>query len=279
MRCAICEKWSDAPDGAEEQESLMADLEVQIGARSYRVACENGQEEHLRAVADRLRQEAALLTAQFGALSETRLLLMAGLLVVDRLRALEGRAGEAAALAETLAGVRSDLVDAAARGEALSAGEAEASAEAARLRVEVERALAARARAQDELESARLRSAVPNPADELARDAAAQAIARAAALEDEVAGLRAAMAELEAEAEAAKAAAEAAADAAGEDFADAAERAALRDRAAAAEHRNAVLSDHLEAAEGAAAESARALEEATRRIRVLIGDIEDGEAA
>ena len=40
-----------------------------------------------------------------------------------------------------------------------------------------------------------------------------------------------------------------------------------------------VLSDHLEAAEGAAAESARALEEATRRIRVLIGDIEDGEAA
>lgn len=253
----------------------MADLEVQIGARSYRVACENGQEEHLRAVADRLRQEAALLTAQFGALSETRLLLMAGLLVVDRLRALEGRAGEAAALAETLAGVRSDLVDAAARGEALSAGEAEASAEAARLRVEVERALAARARAQDELESARLRSAVPNPADELARDAAAQAIARAAALEDEVAGLRAAMAELEAEAEAA----EAAADAAGEDFADAAERAALRDRAAAAEHRNAVLSDHLEAAEGAAAESARALEEATRRIRVLIGDIEDGEAA
>jgi len=273
MRCAICEKWSDAPDGAEEQESLMADLEVQIGARSYRVACENGQEEHLRAVADRLRQEAALLTAQFGALSETRLLLMAGLLVVDRLRALEGRAGEAAALAETLAGVRSDLVDAAARGEALSAGEAEASAEAARLRVEVERALAARARAQDELESARLRSAVPNPADELARDAAAQAIARAAALEDEVAGLRAAMAELEAEA------AEAAADAAGEDFADAAERAALRDRAAAAEHRNAVLSDHLEAAEGAAAESARALEEATRRIRVLIGDIEDGEAA
>lgn len=261
----------------------MADLEVQIGARSYRVACENGQEEHLRAVADRLRQEAALLTAQFGALSETRLLLMAGLLVVDRLRALEGRAGEAAALAETLAGVRSDLVDAAARGEALSAGEAEASAEAARLRVEVERALAARARAQDELESARLRSAVPNPADELARDAAAQAIARAAALEDEVAGLRAAMAELEAEAEAAEAAAEAAADAAadaaGEDFADAAERAALRDRAAAAEHRNAVLSDHLEAAEGAAAESARALEEATRRIRVLIGDIEDGEAA
>ena len=253
----------------------MADLEVQIGARSYRVACENGQEEHLRAVADRLRQEAALLTAQFGALSETRLLLMAGLLVVDRLRALEGRAGEAAALAETLAGVRSDLVDAAARGEALSAGEAEASAEAARLRVEVERALAARARAQDELESARLRSAVPNPADELARDAAAQAIARAAALEDEVAGLRAAMAELEAEAEAA----EAAADAAGEDFADAAERAALRDRAAAAEHRNAVLSDHLEAAEGAAAESGRALEEATRRIRVLIGDIEDGEAA
>ena len=81
-----------------------------------------------------------------------------------------------------------------------------------------------------------------------------------------------------------------------------AELAALRDRVAAAEHRNALLSEQIEAAEeraallsgrlqaaeaqapGAAAgdesgaEAAKALEEATRRIRVLIGDIEEGAA-
>ena len=81
----------------------MAHLEVQIGARSYRVACEDGQEPHLAAVAERLQQEAKVLSKQFGALPETRLLLMSGLLIADRLKSVEAQVEQAAALAPRLA--------------------------------------------------------------------------------------------------------------------------------------------------------------------------------
>ncbi|MFT6772796.1 MAG: cell division protein ZapA [Paracoccaceae bacterium] len=244
----------------------MADLEVQIGTRSYRVACENGQEPHLAAVADRLRQEASVLTAQFGTLPETRLLLMSGLLVADRLHTVEARAAEAAAIAPRLAAAEAQLAEAADRVTELTGELAQASADTHALRGETERALAARARAQDALDVAQTSGR---------GDAAAAE--RIADLEAELAALRNWASERLGDGP------DDAASARHEDVDDeatsAAERDALRDRIAAAEHRNAVMSDQLDAAEEAAAESARALEEATRRIRVLIGDIEDGVAA
>ncbi|MGG7565751.1 cell division protein ZapA [Rhodovulum sp. DZ06] len=243
----------------------MADLEVQIGARKYRVACEDGQEPHLEAVAARLRQEADALLSQFSNLSETRLLLMSGLLVADRLRAVEAQGKEASRLSAKLGEVEAREQALEAEKSRLSADLAETMLEMERLRVDAERAASARDRLQDELEA--LKSGAAGGAD----------AARLEALEKENARLRAGEPEAAA----------------------AAEIAALRDRIAAAEHRNALLSDQIEASEAEidglkaraqaaearaeaggdpadAAEAARALEEATRRIRVLIGDIEEG---
>jgi cell division protein ZapA len=69
----------------------MASVDVEIAARRYSVACRDGEEEQLRAVAaivDRKAQDAA---AALGSLSETRQLLYASLLLADELR--ERRSG------------------------------------------------------------------------------------------------------------------------------------------------------------------------------------------
>jgi cell division protein ZapA len=234
----------------------MADLEVQIGARSYRVACEDGQEPHLAAVADRLRQEAQMLSKQFGILPEARLLLMAGLLVADRLQSVEARVVDAAALTARLEEADASAAKLAKDNARLTEDFAQASVGVAASRAETERALAARACAED--------GAVA------AREAAATRLSDAPET-------RAAVAEIEAlTRQNAELRARTGASA---DAAAAAERAALRERVAAAEHRNAVLADQLEAAEGAWAETAAALEDAARRIQVLIGGVEEGRAA
>ncbi len=69
----------------------MANIEVEVAGRRYDVACRDGEEEHLRALAavvDRRAQDAA---AAVGGLTETRQLLFAALLIADDLK--ETRAG------------------------------------------------------------------------------------------------------------------------------------------------------------------------------------------
>jgi len=64
----------------------MAAVEVEIAARRYSVACRDGEEAHLRAVAaivDRKAQEAA---EALGNLSESRQLLYASLLLADEVK-------------------------------------------------------------------------------------------------------------------------------------------------------------------------------------------------
>jgi cell division protein ZapA len=65
----------------------MAEIEIRVGGRPYRMACEDGQEAHLRNVAAHLDAEATSLKGAFGDLSEMRMLLMAGVMVADKLEA------------------------------------------------------------------------------------------------------------------------------------------------------------------------------------------------
>lgn len=67
----------------------MPELEVMIGGRPFRVACQDGEEHFLRAAAQMLDAEAQPLVSQLGRLPETRLLLMAGLMLADRTAAVE----------------------------------------------------------------------------------------------------------------------------------------------------------------------------------------------
>ena len=81
----------------------MAEQTVTIGGRDFRVACQPGEEEFLRAAAAMLDAEAQTIVAQGGRMPEARMLLMAGLLLADRIASVEDQlrvATEALALRE-----------------------------------------------------------------------------------------------------------------------------------------------------------------------------------
>lgn len=63
----------------------MAQVSVTINARNFKIACEDGQEAHLAMLAEYLSGKVGELVAEVGQIGDTRLLLMAGLLVADEL--------------------------------------------------------------------------------------------------------------------------------------------------------------------------------------------------
>jgi cell division protein ZapA len=73
----------------------MPNIIVTVGGRQFEVACQEGEESFLKAAAEVLDSEAKMLTDQAGRLSESRLLLMAGLMLADKTVALEEAAGSA----------------------------------------------------------------------------------------------------------------------------------------------------------------------------------------
>lgn len=74
----------------------MAQINVQIGGRSYPLACRDGGEPHLMALTADLAGRADRLVESLGTMSEARLLLMTALMVADELHDL--RAGKAPAV-------------------------------------------------------------------------------------------------------------------------------------------------------------------------------------
>jgi cell division protein ZapA len=58
---------------------------VTINARQFRMACEDGQEDHLRQLAKELDERIGALRGQFGEIGDARLTVMAALMVADEL--------------------------------------------------------------------------------------------------------------------------------------------------------------------------------------------------
>jgi cell division protein ZapA len=73
----------------------MADVELSIGGRAYKLACRDGEEAELRAAASLLDSRVTALMQAHGAIAEPRLLLMAALIVAGEL--LERKASDARA--------------------------------------------------------------------------------------------------------------------------------------------------------------------------------------
>lgn len=63
----------------------MATVVTTINGRQYRLACEDGQEEHLRSLAAGLEERINDLRGKFGEIGDTRLTVMAALMVADEL--------------------------------------------------------------------------------------------------------------------------------------------------------------------------------------------------
>jgi cell division protein ZapA len=107
----------------------VAQVSVSINGRNYRIACDDGQEEHLVRLAGFVDERVADLVAAVGQIGDTRLMVMASLLIADELsdayaeltQAQEKRNAVAVAPgeAEAVAGAVEALAE---RIEALAAG-------------------------------------------------------------------------------------------------------------------------------------------------------------
>ncbi len=80
----------------------MAQVNVTINGRQFRMACEDGEEEHLLALASELDTRISGLRTKFGEIGDTRLTVMAAITVADELAEAAARItrleGEIAAL-------------------------------------------------------------------------------------------------------------------------------------------------------------------------------------
>jgi cell division protein ZapA len=69
----------------------MAEVSVTINGRVYRMACDPGQEDHLARLGRELDQRIAQLRESFGEIGDTRLAVMAAIMVADELAELKRR--------------------------------------------------------------------------------------------------------------------------------------------------------------------------------------------
>jgi len=69
----------------------MAQINVTINGRQFRMACENGEEARLTRLAEELDGRIRLLRASFGEIGDTRLTVMAALALADELSEVKER--------------------------------------------------------------------------------------------------------------------------------------------------------------------------------------------
>lgn len=95
----------------------MASVNATIAGRQFRLACEDGQEDHLQTLARDIDQRIENLRKQFGEIGDTRLTVMAALMVADE---LSEAAHNMRRMEEELNGLRDARVVAADRAKAAS---------------------------------------------------------------------------------------------------------------------------------------------------------------
>ncbi len=88
----------------------MPEVNVEIAGKKYRMACEEGQEEHLLALAAEFDRRVGGFKDGFGEIGDARLTVMAGIAVLDEL----------AEATRTIAALRQDVADLTAAGEELT---------------------------------------------------------------------------------------------------------------------------------------------------------------
>ena len=88
----------------------MPEVNVDINGRKYRMACEEGQEQHLLDLAERFNQHIDSFKGTFGEIGDNRLTVMAGIAVLDELAEAERK----------IAALKQDVANLTQAGEALS---------------------------------------------------------------------------------------------------------------------------------------------------------------
>ena len=78
----------------------MAQVDVSVNGQSYRIACEDGQEDRLVDLAAMVDEKVSDLVNQIGQVGSNRLLVMAALIIADELVDLKNEAGSSQELAD-----------------------------------------------------------------------------------------------------------------------------------------------------------------------------------
>eukprot|EP01132_Coremiostelium_polycephalum_P001836 gene1836-2263_t len=73
------------------KETPMATVTVTIDGKAYRMACDEGQEQHLTGLAERFDRYVTHLKSSFGEIGDLRLTVMAGIMITDELHELQMR--------------------------------------------------------------------------------------------------------------------------------------------------------------------------------------------
>ena len=103
----------------------MAQVTVNIDDKAYRMACEEGQEDHLTELAARFDKYVSHLKTQFGEIGDLRITVMSGIMGMDELhevqRKMRGLESELDKVEKTDSDVAAALEQVAARIEAIAA--------------------------------------------------------------------------------------------------------------------------------------------------------------
>jgi cell division protein ZapA len=100
----------------------MAQVTVTIDGKAYRMACDEGQEEHLMSLAQRFDRYVSHLKDSFGEIGDQRLTVMAGIMVMDELSELQKRVMGMESEVVTLRKTRDDALTKADKNDAALTG-------------------------------------------------------------------------------------------------------------------------------------------------------------
>ena len=70
----------------------MAEVDISINGRSYRISCKNGEEERVKSLATLINNQVQKLTEKIGQLGEARMILLASLVLLDKSDEIEKEA-------------------------------------------------------------------------------------------------------------------------------------------------------------------------------------------
>ncbi len=100
----------------------MAQVTVTIDGKQYRMACDEGQEEHLMELASRFDRYVTHLKGSFGEIGDQRLTVMAGIMIMDELNELQKRVRGMESEIATLRKTRDDALVKADKNDAVLTG-------------------------------------------------------------------------------------------------------------------------------------------------------------
>ena len=62
----------------------MADVDIVINSRTYRISCKDGEEDRIRLLSSKIDNQVKLLADRLGQLGEARMILLASIVLLDK---------------------------------------------------------------------------------------------------------------------------------------------------------------------------------------------------